>query len=51
MQQLASNELEIAKSQLQEIVKPFQQEQSRRQKKSDFLKNAYEAWKRVIFFR
>lgn len=51
MQQLASNELEIAKSQLQEIVKPFQQEQSRRQKKSDFLKKCIQSVEKGDFFQ
>ncbi|NGX60079.1 MAG: hypothetical protein KR126chlam3_01241 [Chlamydiae bacterium] len=51
MQQLESNELEVAKNQLQEIIKPFQQEQNRRQKKSDFLKKCIRSMEKNDFFQ
>ena len=38
MEQLDSKSIECFKDQLQEMIKPYQQEQSRRQKKTDFLK-------------
>ena len=37
MEQLASKDIEYSKDELQEIIKPYQQEQNRRQKKMIFL--------------
>ncbi|MGA8165285.1 MAG: hypothetical protein WB791_09730 [Waddliaceae bacterium] len=53
MEQLESNELELqdTKDQLQEIMKPFQQEQIRRQKKSDFLKKCVRSVEKNDFFQ
>lgn len=49
--QLESNELEHFKERLQEIVKPYQQEQSRRQKKSDFLTKCIRCIEKSDFFQ
>jgi len=48
---LALNDLEVVKEELQEIVKPFQQEQNRRQKKSDFLKKCIKSIEKNDFFQ
>ncbi len=51
MEQLESNEIECFKDQLQEIIKPYQQEQNRRQKKSDFLKKCIQCIEKNDFFQ
>ncbi|MES2199856.1 MAG: hypothetical protein V4489_06785 [Chlamydiota bacterium] len=44
-------EAECFKDQLQEIIKPYQQEQNRRQKKSDFLANCVRCIEKNDFFQ
>jgi hypothetical protein len=51
MEQLESKEIERFKDQLQEIIKPYQQEQNRRQKKSDFLKKCVRCIEKNDFFQ
>ena len=51
MEQLELKELECFKDQLQEIIKPYQQEQNRRQKKSDFLKKCVQCIEKNDFFQ
>lgn len=41
----------MLKDQLQEIVKPYQQEQNRRQKKADFLKTCVKSIEKNDFFQ
>jgi hypothetical protein len=43
--------VENAKNQLEEIVKPFQQEQNQRQKKSDFIKKCIQCIEKNDFFQ
>lgn len=43
--------MEQSKEQLQEIIKPYQQEQSRRQKKSDFLQKCVRCIEKDDFFQ
>lgn len=43
--------IEDAKNQLEEIVKPFQQEQNQRQKKSDFVKKCVQCIEKNDFFQ
>jgi hypothetical protein len=43
--------VEDVKNQLEEIVKPFQQEQTRRQKKSDFIKKCIQCVEKNDFFQ
>jgi len=50
LSELESKEVECFKDQLQKVIKPYQQEQNRRQKKSDFLENASDALKKMTFF-
>lgn len=50
MEQLESQEIECFKDQLQEMIKPYQQEQNRRQKKSDFLKKCVRCIEKNDFF-
>ena len=45
------NELECFKDQLQEIIKPYQQEQNRRQKRFDFLKKCVQCIEKNDFFQ
>ena len=49
--QLESKEVECFKDQLQEIIKPYQQEQNRRQKKSDFLAKCVQCIEKNDFFQ
>ncbi len=49
--QLESNEVECFKDKLQEIIKPYQQEQNRRQKKSDFLAKCIKCIEKNDFFQ
>jgi hypothetical protein len=49
--QLGSKEMEGIKGQLQEIIKPWQQEQNRRQKKSDFLAKCVRCIEKNDFFQ
>lgn len=51
MEQLELNEVESFKAQLQEIIKPYQQEQNRRQKKSDFLAKCVRCIEKNDFFQ
>jgi len=51
MEQLELKEIEVAKDQLQEILKPYQQELNRRQKKSDFLVKCVRCIKSNNFFQ
>src|SRR3990167_8251741 len=51
MDQLASTELECFKNQLQEILKPYQQEQNRRQRRFDFLKKCVQCIEKDDFFQ
>ena len=51
MEQLELKELEPAKEQLEKIVKPYQQEQNRRQKKADFLKKCVQCIEKNDFFQ
>ena len=51
MECLESKEIESFKDQLQEIIKPYQQEQNRRQKKSDFLKKCVQCIENNDFFQ
>jgi hypothetical protein len=51
MEQLESKEIECFKDQLQEVIKPYQQEQNRRQKKSDFLKKCVQCIEKNDFFQ
>jgi hypothetical protein len=51
MEQLESTEIECFKDQLQEMIKPYQQEQNRRQKKSDFLKKCVQCIEKNDFFQ
>ena len=51
MEQLESNKVECFKDQLQEIIKPYQQEQTRRQKKSDFLTKCIRCIEKNDFFQ
>jgi len=51
MELLAPNEVECFKNQLQEIIKPYQQEQNRRQKRSDFLKKCIQCIEKNDFFQ
>jgi hypothetical protein len=51
MEQLASNEVDHSKNQLQELIKPYQQEQNRRQKKADFLKKCVQCIEKNDFFQ
>lgn len=44
-------EIECVKDQLQELIKPYQQEQNRRQKKSDFLKKCVRCIEKNDFFQ
>lgn len=46
-----STEVECFKNQLQEIIKPYQQEQNRRQKKSDFLQKCLRCVEKNDFFQ
>lgn len=49
--QLELNELECFKDQLQEVIKPYQQEQNRRQKKSEFLIKCVRCIEKNDFFQ
>ncbi len=49
--ELKEKEVEHFKDQLQEIIKPYQQEQNRRQKKSDFLKKCVRCIEKNDFFQ
>lgn len=51
MEQSESKEVECFKDQLQEIIKPYQQEQNRRQKKSDFLVKCVRCIEKNDFFQ
>jgi hypothetical protein len=51
MEQLKLTEVESFKDQLQEIIKPYQQEQNRRQKKSDFLAKCIRCIEKNDFFQ
>jgi hypothetical protein len=51
MEQLGSKEVGHFKDQLQEIIKPYQQEQNRRQKKSDFLAKCIRCIEKNDFFQ
>jgi hypothetical protein len=51
MEQLESEETESFKDQLQRVLKPYQQEQNRRQKKSDFLAQCIQCVERGDFFQ
>src|SRR5277367_3987014 len=51
MEQLESKEIEGFKDQLQEVIKPYQQEQNRRQKKSDFLAKCVRCIEKNDFFQ
>lgn len=51
MEQLESQAVECFKDQLQEIIKPYQQEQNRRQKKSDFLTKCVRCIEKNDFFQ
>lgn len=51
MEQLTSKEVECFKNQLQEIIKPYQQEQNRRQRRSDFLKKCVQCIEKNDFFQ
>lgn len=51
MEQLESLEIDVFKDQLQEIIKPYQQEQNRRQKKSDFLAKCVRCIEKNDFFQ
>jgi hypothetical protein len=51
MEQLESQEIECFKDQLQEIIKPYQQEQNRRQKKCDFLEKCVRCIEKNDFFQ
>jgi hypothetical protein len=51
MEQLDGKEVEIFKDKLQEIIKPYQQEQNRRQKKSDFLEKCIRCIEKNDFFQ
>lgn len=51
MEQLLSDNLNLVKDQLQEIVKPYQQEQNQRQKKADFLKMCIKNIEKDDFFQ
>jgi hypothetical protein len=51
MEQLESKEIECFKDQLQEMIKSYQQEQNRRQKKSDFLKKCIGCIEKNDFFQ
>ncbi len=46
-----SKEVESVKDQLQELIKPYQQEQNRRQKKSDFLAKCVRCVEKNDFFQ
>ncbi len=50
MKQADLTQVESFKDQLQEIIKPYQQEQNRRQKKSDFLKKCVSSIEKNEFF-
>lgn len=50
-QQSELTEIECFKDQLQEIIKPYQQEQNRRQKKSDFLQRCLRCVEKSDFFQ
>lgn len=50
MEQIESKDIESFKDQLHEIVKPYQQEQNRRQKKTDFLKTCIKSLEKNDFF-
>ncbi len=51
MEQLESTAVECFKDQLQEIIKPYQQEQNQRQKKSDFLAKCVRCIEKNDFFQ
>lgn len=51
MEQVSSKEIEYFKDQLQEIIKPYQQEQNQRQKKLDFLKKCVQCIEKNDFFQ
>jgi hypothetical protein len=51
MEQSESQEIECFKDQLQEIIKPYQQEQNRRQKKSEFLTKCVRSIEKNDFFQ
>lgn len=51
MEQLELTEIESCKDRLQELLKPYQQEQNRRQKKSDFLKKCIRCIEKNDFFQ
>ena len=51
MEQLASQEIECFKDQLQDLLKPYQQEQNQRQKKADFLKQCIRCIEKNDFFQ
>lgn len=51
MEQLESTAVESFKDQLQEIIKPYQQEQNQRQKKSDFLAKCIRCIEKNDFFQ
>src|SRR3990167_10446309 len=51
MEQLASQEIECFKDQLQDLLKPYQQEQNQRQKKADFLKQCIKCIEKNDFFQ
>jgi hypothetical protein len=51
MEQLESKEVECFKDQLQEIIKPYQQEQNQRQRKSDFLAKCVRCIEKNDFFQ
>ena len=48
---LEMTSVEEAKNQLEELVKPFQQEQNQRQKKSDFVKKCIQCIEKNDFFQ
>lgn len=51
MEQLEPKEVECFKDQLQGIIKPYQQEQNQRQKKSDFLAKCVRCIEKNDFFQ
>lgn len=51
MEQPESKEVDCFKDQLQEIIKPYQQEQNRRQKKADFLAKCLQCIEKNDFFQ
>ncbi len=51
MEQLKQPDIECFKDQLQDLIKPYQQEQNQRQKKSDFLKKCVNCIEKNDFFQ